>query len=343
MTKPGPSATAASASRSPPPPSWATSTPPIKSRQSKGQSRCSGYPTRCVKSPAFRLQDQRGRRNLVGLDALDEGRCPCQPLRSMAGGILPKEAPSDPRGSFLFEQDDGARVFPGPRLSIQRTSQERGGPGRAAPKPWPGSLFHEVSAMPRYYFQLDARSDRADDNKGIECNDLDEAIHYAEEIASELRQHNPPEKIFGRYIVVSQGHAASALAKAPRVCASTSISKLTGRPCLPTPALWALRASFQAEGTSATCQVGRRIGSNGRIRRALQCGGRQRKIGVDDGGAVARDRLRRAKWLGALADRLFRNECARLGIDADEAINSPLFFEYHRSAGDRASAEPKKK
>jgi hypothetical protein len=61
--------------------------------------------------------------------------------------------------------------------------------------------------MPRYYFQLDARSDRADDNKGIECNDLDEAIHYAEEIASELRQHNPPEKIFGRYIVVSQGHA----------------------------------------------------------------------------------------------------------------------------------------
>ena len=36
------------------------------------------------------------------------------------------------------------------------------------------------------------------------------------------------------------------------------------------------------------------------------------------------DRLRRAKYLGALADRLFRNECARLGLNADEAIKSPL-------------------
>jgi len=28
------------------------------------------------------------------------------------------------------------------------------------------------------------------------------------------------------------------------------------------------------------------------------------------------DRLSRAKYLGALADRLFRNECARLGLNA---------------------------
>ena len=35
-------------------------------------------------------------------------------------------------------------------------------------------------------------------------------------------------------------------------------------------------------------------------------------------------RLCQAKYLGALADRLFRDECARLGLDANEAINSPL-------------------
>jgi hypothetical protein len=56
--------------------------------------------------------------------------------------------------------------------------------------------------MPRYYFHLDARSGRAGGDKGIECDDLDEAIQYAEEIASELRQRNPPERIFGKYIVV---------------------------------------------------------------------------------------------------------------------------------------------
>jgi len=36
------------------------------------------------------------------------------------------------------------------------------------------------------------------------------------------------------------------------------------------------------------------------------------------------DRLRHAKYLGALADRVFCRECARLGLDADEAIKSPL-------------------
>jgi hypothetical protein len=36
------------------------------------------------------------------------------------------------------------------------------------------------------------------------------------------------------------------------------------------------------------------------------------------------DRLRRARYLGALADRVFRDECSRLGINVDEAIKSPL-------------------
>ena len=36
------------------------------------------------------------------------------------------------------------------------------------------------------------------------------------------------------------------------------------------------------------------------------------------------DRRQRARFLGALADRLFRDECARLGLDADEAMKSPL-------------------
>jgi hypothetical protein len=45
------------------------------------------------------------------------------------------------------------------------------------------------------------------------------------------------------------------------------------------------------------------------------------------------DRLRRAKYLGALADRLFRDECARLGIDAEEAIKSPLMSIITRQGG----------
>jgi hypothetical protein len=36
------------------------------------------------------------------------------------------------------------------------------------------------------------------------------------------------------------------------------------------------------------------------------------------------DRCLRARYLGALADRVFRAECARLGLDADDAIKSPL-------------------
>jgi hypothetical protein len=45
------------------------------------------------------------------------------------------------------------------------------------------------------------------------------------------------------------------------------------------------------------------------------------------------DRLRRAKYLGALADRLFRDECARLGLNADEAIKSPLLSIITRQGG----------
>jgi len=44
-------------------------------------------------------------------------------------------------------------------------------------------------------------------------------------------------------------------------------------------------------------------------------------------------RLRRAKYLGALADRLFRKECARLGLNADEAIKSPLLSIITRQGG----------
>jgi hypothetical protein len=44
-------------------------------------------------------------------------------------------------------------------------------------------------------------------------------------------------------------------------------------------------------------------------------------------------RLRRAKYLGALADRIFRDECARLGLNADEAIKSPLLSIITRQGG----------
>jgi hypothetical protein len=44
-------------------------------------------------------------------------------------------------------------------------------------------------------------------------------------------------------------------------------------------------------------------------------------------------RLRRAKYLGALADRIFRDECARLGLNADEAIKSPLLSLITRQGG----------
>jgi hypothetical protein len=36
------------------------------------------------------------------------------------------------------------------------------------------------------------------------------------------------------------------------------------------------------------------------------------------------DRHRRAKYLGALADRYSSDECARLGLDVREAMKSPL-------------------
>jgi hypothetical protein len=44
-------------------------------------------------------------------------------------------------------------------------------------------------------------------------------------------------------------------------------------------------------------------------------------------------RIRRAKYLGALADRIFRDECARLGLNADEAIKSPLLSIITRQGG----------
>jgi len=41
-------------------------------------------------------------------------------------------------------------------------------------------------------------------------------------------------------------------------------------------------------------------------------------------GLSREERTRRAAYLGAVADRVFRAECARLRLDASEAIKSPL-------------------
>ncbi len=45
------------------------------------------------------------------------------------------------------------------------------------------------------------------------------------------------------------------------------------------------------------------------------------------------DRIRRAKYLGALADRIFRKECMRLGLDVAEAIKSPCSSIVSRQCG----------
>jgi hypothetical protein len=63
-----------------------------------------------------------------------------------------------------------------------------------------------------------------------------------------------------------------------------------------------------------------------------------RREAAEDWGALTEAinhevRLRRAKYLGALADRLFRDECARLGLNADEAIKSPLLSIITRQVG----------
>jgi hypothetical protein len=41
-------------------------------------------------------------------------------------------------------------------------------------------------------------------------------------------------------------------------------------------------------------------------------------------GLFHENRTRRAEYLGRVADRAFRQECARLGLDANEAIRLPL-------------------
>jgi ATP-dependent DNA ligase len=60
---------------------------------------------------------------------------------------------------------------------------------------------------------------------------------------------------------VRKATLASALIKAARVCASTSITKLTGRPCMPTLAKWALRASVA--GLAQVEEPGERGGAAG--------------------------------------------------------------------------------
>jgi hypothetical protein len=52
--------------------------------------------------------------------------------------------------------------------------------------------------MPRFYFHLDQSPGASKDNAGHECVNVQEAIEFAEEIASELRERNPPERIFQR-------------------------------------------------------------------------------------------------------------------------------------------------
>jgi hypothetical protein len=84
--------------------------------------------------------------------------------------------------------------------------------------------------MPRYYFHLDARSNRAEDGKGIECDDLEEAIEYAQEIASELRQLNPPERIFGKYIVVCD-EAGNEVKRLPLIPPSSMLLHARARRC----------------------------------------------------------------------------------------------------------------
>ena len=66
--------------------------------------------------------------------------------------------------------------------------------------------------------------------------------------------------------------------------------------------------------------------------RSREAGGRVR-LGALMEVITHEDRLRRVKYSGALADRLFRNECARLGLNADEAIKSPLASIITRQSG----------
>jgi hypothetical protein len=68
----------------------------------------------------------------------------------------------------------------------------------------------------------------------------------------------------------------------------------------------------------------------GNRRRRDSSGNKKKREGADgvskhgEIGLSHEDRGLRARYLGALADRVFRAECARLGLDADEAIKSPL-------------------
>ena len=70
----------------------------------------------------------------------------------------------------------------------------------------------------------------------------------------------------------------------PPACASTSTSRPTVRPCSPTPARWASRASCRSARPRPTAAAARRTGSRARTRRARRCGARRRRIGVDDRG-----------------------------------------------------------
>jgi hypothetical protein len=55
--------------------------------------------------------------------------------------------------------------------------------------------------MPRFYFHLDSAG-ASKDEAGQECGSVQEAIELAEDIASELRERNPIERLFQRYILI---------------------------------------------------------------------------------------------------------------------------------------------
>ena len=56
-------------------------------------------------------------------------------------------------------------------------------------------------------------------------------------------------------------------------------------------------------------------------------------------GLSLEDRRRRARYLGALADRVFYHECARLGLNVDEVIKYPLSSIIIRQCRRAASEE----
>jgi hypothetical protein len=56
--------------------------------------------------------------------------------------------------------------------------------------------------MSRYFFHLDETTAVSRDTTGLECANLEEAIEFAHEIASQLRERNPIARLFERYVLI---------------------------------------------------------------------------------------------------------------------------------------------